>query len=88
MIDAEDTDEQSKDKQHASLQPPLLKQYVKHARIIEEHIMNNASNPFETDNSIKILVNITTGMHVSIEFQNYVLNSVYFNKLRTYIKDT
>ena len=36
-IDNEDTDEQSKYKEHASLQPSKLKQYAKHARIIEEH---------------------------------------------------
>ena len=41
-----------------------------HARIIEEHIVNNAANPFETDNSIEVLSNITTGVHVSIEIQN------------------
>ena len=34
-IDDEDTDEQSKDKEHASLQP--LKLNAEHARIIEEH---------------------------------------------------
>ena len=37
MIDAKDTDEQSKDKEHASLQPSKLKQDAEHARIIEEH---------------------------------------------------
>ena len=36
-IDDKDTDEQSKDKEHASLQPSKLKQYAEHARIIEEH---------------------------------------------------
>ena len=36
-IDDEDTEEQSKDKDHASLQPAKLKQDAKHARIIEEH---------------------------------------------------
>ena len=36
-IDDEDTGEQSKDKEHASLQPSKLKQYAEHARIIEEH---------------------------------------------------
>ena len=37
MIDAKDTDEQSKDKDHASLQLSKLKQDAEHARIIEEH---------------------------------------------------
>ena len=36
-IDDEDTDEQSKDKNHASLKPSQLKQDAEHARIIEEH---------------------------------------------------
>ena len=36
-IDDEDTDEQSKDKEHVSLQPSKLKQDAEHARIIEEH---------------------------------------------------
>ena len=36
-IDDEDTDEQSKDKEHASLQPSKLKQDAEHARISEEH---------------------------------------------------
>ena len=36
-IDNEDTNEQSHDKEHASLQPSKLKQDAEHARIIEEH---------------------------------------------------
>ena len=36
-IDDEDTDEQSKDKEHASLQPSILEQDAEHARVIEEH---------------------------------------------------
>ena len=36
-IDDEYTDEQSKDKERASLQPSKLKQDAEHARIIEEH---------------------------------------------------
>ena len=36
-IDDEDTHEQSKDKEHALLQPSKLKQDAEHARIIEEH---------------------------------------------------
>ena len=36
-IDDEDTDEQSKDKEHASLQPLKLKQNAEHVQIIEEH---------------------------------------------------
>ena len=36
-IDDEDTDEQSKDKEHALSQPSKLKQDAEHARIIEEH---------------------------------------------------
>ena len=72
MIDDENTDDQSKDKQHAALEAidNILKQNEEHARIIEEHIVNNAANPFETDNSIEVLSNITTGEHVSIEIQN------------------
>ena len=89
MIDDEDTDEQSKDKEHASLQPSI-KQDEEHARINEEHIVNNAANQFETDNSIEVLVNITTVMHVSIEIQNYLLNSVDFGqgKLEIFVKST
>ena len=48
----------------------ILKQDEEHARIIEEHIMNNAANLFETDNSIEVLSNITTSVHVLIEIQN------------------
>ena len=36
-MDDEDTDEQSKDKEHALSQPSKLKQDAEHARIIEEH---------------------------------------------------
>ena len=36
-MDDEHTDEQSKDKEHASLQASKLKQDAEHARIIEKH---------------------------------------------------
>ena len=36
-IDDQYTDEQSKDEEHASLQPSKLKQDAEQARIIEEH---------------------------------------------------
>ena len=48
----------------------ILKQDEEHARIIEEHMVNNAANPFETDNSIEVLSNITTSVHVLIEILN------------------
>ena len=44
----------------------MLEQNAKHARISEVHFAKDAENPFETDNSIDVLVNITTGMHFNI----------------------